>query len=100
VLLAREGGPAFADVAKHPALPDRGLWLEGGCTCAEHEDRFVVQVGDWTPDWLPDVDFEAPAHAAYVGHYANLGVTNASGPRADPFYVAATGHDTYRTPGQ
>jgi ATP-dependent DNA helicase RecQ len=99
VFLARERQTTVT-VARHPALPDREQWREGGCDCVEHPGLYTLRIREWAPSWLPGADVEPPARAASEGHHAGLSAVREDLPPADPFYREATGNDFYRTPGQ
>lgn len=99
VFLERERQPTVT-VARHPALPDRDQWREGGCECIEHGRSFTVRIREWTPRWLPGAVEEPPARAACERHHAGLEAVVEDQPVADPFYRHAMGHERYRTAGQ
>jgi superfamily II DNA or RNA helicase len=68
--------------------------------CAAQDNSFTVQPREWRPEWLPGAEADSPTGPVYAGYYEGLSGDDDAGPAADPFYRAATGHATYRTPGQ
>ena len=94
--LAHGGSPVLRVPVSRP-WPTVAQWQDASVDAFEQGGRYVVVARDWNPDWLdtpgdPAVDAYRGDHDPPLGELAEL--------PADAFFEAATGRDTYRSPGQ
>jgi ATP-dependent DNA helicase RecQ len=96
----RDGIPLRLLLGLQAGVPvDPGIWRSVGVTVVEAADgRLLLEAKPYRPTWLTaEVAVDA---ASSAGTSAGLRAVAGEPLTADPFFVEATGHLTYKTPGQ